>query len=286
MVSESNQTMSPIVVIGAHRSGTSLVASLLARAGVFMGADQHRVHSESEWFLGHDKWVFHIAHARWDVPLPVRWLLEDDTLNTAVEEGLRQRVQAFSRRAFLGWRGFISQRSLWNMNRPWGFKDPRATFTLPMWLRLFPGTRVVHVVRNGIDVAESLLTRERRRRLELENPARSALCLNLERSYGLWIEYVEEGHCAAAALGAESAVTVRYEDLLMNPLQHIAVLRKFVGLPHRQSVVEDLAAGIDSGRAFAFRSSAELRTLYEERCSDRWMKAYGYDRLPPGSSSR
>ncbi len=32
--------------------------------------------------------------------------------------------------------------------KAWGWKDPRNTFTLPMWLSIFPKARVLHVLRN------------------------------------------------------------------------------------------------------------------------------------------
>jgi hypothetical protein len=44
----------------------------------------------------------------------------------------------------------------------WGWKDPRNSITLPVWLKLFPDARVIHIVRNGVDVAESLYRRQQR----------------------------------------------------------------------------------------------------------------------------
>lgn len=42
----------PLVVVGRPRSGTRLVAQLLANAGVFMGADQSTSYRNSlSWFL-------------------------------------------------------------------------------------------------------------------------------------------------------------------------------------------------------------------------------------------
>ncbi|MBW1793701.1 MAG: sulfotransferase [Deltaproteobacteria bacterium] len=41
----------------------------------------------------------------------------------------------------------------------WGWKDPRTTLTLPLWLKLFPKARIIHVIRNGIDSALSLWRR-------------------------------------------------------------------------------------------------------------------------------
>ena len=49
------------------------------------------------------------------------------------------------------------------MDFPWGWKDPRNTFLLPLWRDIFPEAKVIHVIRNGVDVAASLLTREEKR---------------------------------------------------------------------------------------------------------------------------
>jgi hypothetical protein len=49
---------------------------------------------------------------------------------------------------------------LLRFDRPWGWKDPRNTLLLRPWLEVFPEAKVVHVVRNGVEVALSLARRE------------------------------------------------------------------------------------------------------------------------------
>src|SRR5262249_54549623 len=131
---------------------------------------------------------------------------------------------------------FASRPTLESFNRPWGWKDPRTIFTLPIWLRLFPEAKLIYILRNGVDVASSLMVRERKlqkkgeerfkSRLSKRSSSRSALeragykgsprCLSLEGSFGLWREYLEEGERQLAGL-KNSIHTVRYEDILAHP---------------------------------------------------------------------
>src|SRR5205814_6378464 len=109
---------------------------------------------------------------------------------------------------YLGARRFL-EGGLRQLNAPWGWKDPRSTFTLPMWLRIFPNAKVVSIERNGVDVAESLRAREvrilqaapdyyrRYRGLFFLHPRRggfanSPRCLALEDAFALWEEYTSQ----------------------------------------------------------------------------------------------
>jgi hypothetical protein len=50
-----------------------------------------------------------------------------------------------------------------NIDIPWGWKDPRNTFLLPIWLEIFPNAKIIHIYRNGLDIAKSLAVREQSR---------------------------------------------------------------------------------------------------------------------------
>ena len=132
----------PLIVIGMHRSGTSLLTALLHRAGVPMGNDRN-VHDESAFFLELNKFLFRAAHADWDYPQPVLLLLEVPELRHALVEHLRSRCASRGTRAYLGWRRFLRGSRLEAQPGPWGWKDPRNTFTLPLWLEVFPNARVL-----------------------------------------------------------------------------------------------------------------------------------------------
>ena len=77
----------PIVVVGMHRSGTSLVSRLLDKSGVLMGKDLQEDH-ESEFFIGLNEWIYENAGADWARPAAVSELLDFEPAREKVEQYL------------------------------------------------------------------------------------------------------------------------------------------------------------------------------------------------------
>lgn len=163
----------PIIVVGMHRSGTSMVTELLARLGLFIGWDA-AVYSESRFFLRRNEAILAAHGGSWDHPDPVDRLLGNRVLRRETRDGLRRDVDSLAVLSYLGPGRFARHRSLLGLPFPWGWKDPRTTVLLPLWLDVFPGARVIHVVRDGIDVAMSLSKREAVRRNAARSPAAPA----------------------------------------------------------------------------------------------------------------
>jgi len=243
----------PTVVLGMHRSGTSLVAKLLREAGVFMGEDLDS-HGESRSLRKLNRFLLRAGHAHWDHPLPFRHVLETSELCDALVRHLEEAAQGKDiQSAFFGRRAvrFPNRRAGWPHN--WGWKDPRNTLTLPLWLRVFPELRAIHVVRNGIDVANSLVERERVRVTRLDHPARSARCLSQKRAFELWTEYIRIGLEHVAVLPEERVLTICYEELVLSPQNQIERLFRFAGIAASASQIAALADSIDATRAYAYR---------------------------------
>ena len=59
----------PVVVVGMHRSGTSLVSRILDDCGVMMGKDLQEDH-ESLFFIGLNEWIYENAGAAGRGPGP------------------------------------------------------------------------------------------------------------------------------------------------------------------------------------------------------------------------
>ncbi len=158
-----------------------------------------------------------------------------------------------------------------------GWKDPRNTFTLPVWKRIFPSLRAIHIVRHGVDVAASLARRHaaalRAATGEAVPPALAVIrdhalgVLSSRRGWTLaealtmWEQYVEKGREECAALG-ERALEIRYEDLLLQPERVIAAVAKFCRVPEPAQPAA-LLDGLEAGRAFAFRREPELVAFAE-----------------------
>ncbi|HKJ71096.1 MAG TPA: sulfotransferase [Gammaproteobacteria bacterium] len=264
----------PIIVIGMHRSGTTLVAGLLARAGVYMGRRPGRNH-EALFFRRLNRWLLAQGGGSWARPLGFADVLADPPGRTLAADYLRASLRPPRSAGFWGARGLLGA-----PDGPWGWKDPRTTFTLPLWLELFPEARVVHVERHGMDVAESLVTRraraiERSRRhfrqrrwLYRLTPKRGELLdtprlASREGALALWGEYIAEGRRQSEALGGR-ALSLRYETLLQDPGPELERLAAFCGLDREAADIERLAGRLDPDRAFAYRRDPELRRVAAE----------------------
>ena len=277
----------PIIILGAHRSGTGAVTSSLHQLGLVIGRRRDENH-ESQLFQSLNRRVFAEAGASWDHPLPVRNLTgSPERLQRAVR---RTRATLVSPR----WIQY-SARGFWPpasgpaaMRGPWGWKDPRNVFTLGMWLSLFPRARVVHVLRHGVDAALSLRRRElaraeaARRRSWLRRPlvARQRLpvpiserCFDLEGGFALWMEYLTEVRAFWPRLG-NRAIELRFEDLLAEPVAQLTALSQVLGLDPDARQIARVAGRLNPGRALAFRSDPSLRD-FSARHSEQ-LSRFGY----------
>lgn len=274
---------SPIVVIGMHRSGTRLLAQLLDRLGVFMGADQ-QADSESVSFMLLNEVILHQCGAFWSEPMSAHFLLSQPEIAEGLAEGilpaLEERFEDYLGTADHSPGGGTGADPLF------GWKDPRNTFTLPVWRQLFPRLRVIHIVRHGVDVAASLARRHARALREATGEeVPSALVVirdhalgvlssrrgwNLAEALTMWEQYVDKARIEIEELG-ERALEIRFEDLLAQPARTIAALARFCGT----EAVDDAAlVELVAGRALAFRRDPEL-VEFAGRVSDT-LARHGY----------
>ncbi|MEZ5023867.1 MAG: sulfotransferase [Chitinophagales bacterium] len=54
-----------------------------------------------------------------------------------------------------------------DLDIPWGWKEPRNSFTLEFYKELFPDAKIIHIYRNPIDSANSYLKRDRKGEMNL-----------------------------------------------------------------------------------------------------------------------
>ena len=260
---------SPLVVIGMHRSGTRLLVEILDRLGVFMGADR-QADSESVAFMLINEGILHQCGAFWSEPMSAHFMLAQpdavQQLAANAREALAARFELFT-----GPSGLHVEAAP-NELRAFGWKDPRNTFTLPVWKQVFPNLRALHIVRHGVDVAASLARRHAQAlRAATGESVPSALTVIRDHALGvlssrrgwtlpealtMWEQYVEKARLESAALG-ERALEVRFEELLLQPERVIPAVAEFCRVPaparHRE-----LLDGLEPGRAYAFRRDPEL----------------------------
>jgi hypothetical protein len=198
---------------------------------------------------------------------------------------------------FVGRQRLLRGQHVLKLDGPWGFKDPRTTYTLPLFLELWPDARVISMTRHGIDVASSLKVRvdktiggaeeryDRLRRRYLVRPKHTRLarlvatlrCASLEGGFALWDEYATEATRHVDALGSGQALQLRYEDFLQNPQEGVTQLATFCGLDASAETVDRIAGGINAGRAFAFESREELREFSTRDHVAGALRRHGYE---------
>jgi hypothetical protein len=260
---------SPLVVIGMHRSGTRLLVDVLDKLGVFMGADR-QADSESVAFMLINEGILQQCGAFWSEPMSAHFMLAQPELAAQVAASARDALAAQLER-YAGPSGWHLEASATELP-PFGWTDPRNTFTLPVWKQVFPRLRAIHVVRHGVDAAASLARRHaealRAATGEQVPPALTVIrdhalgVLSSRRGWTLaealtmWEQYVEKARLECAALG-DRALEIRYEELLMQPERVVPALAAFCGVP-APARLEPLLAGLEPSRAFAFRRNPDL----------------------------
>jgi hypothetical protein len=192
-----------------------------------------------------------------------------DSVAATVRPMLEARIDDYVGRS--GWHRPASTSS----KPPFGWKDPRNTFTLPVWRRVFPHARTLHVVRHGVDVAASLARRHaaalhaatgNRRPPALTVIQDHALgVLSSRRGWTLcealtmWEQYVEKARIEMAECEARS-LEVRFEELLARPEQVTQRIAEFCEI-EATAPLDGWFGNIRSSRAFAYRDDPELATF-------------------------
>ncbi len=138
----------PVVVIGMHRSGTSVVSSLVYRLGIHLGDDllgssysNPSGHFEDLDFLDIHDAILKDAGGDWDSPPDIERLRKSFKKHEGDIDSI------LFRKAFRG-------------NR-WGWKEPRTSLLLPFYRRKLPDMKIIYCQRDAEEVAASLQNRNK-----------------------------------------------------------------------------------------------------------------------------
>ena len=269
-------TTPPIIVIGMHRSGTTLLTRMLEVCGVFWGVHKDE-YNEAKSFQALNEKLFAMANCSWDNPEPVEALFADPLLANEAETMVRRSMDAHFFSSHLGWRWKPHHHPLSNFCNPWGWKDPRNIFTLPVWRRIFPRARIIHILRNGVDVAASLWRRETSRPEGFDHPHYSPRCQSLDGCFTLWKSYVLRARRHVSKI--ENAVEIRFEHLIEKPEATLHSLADFIGLQSDERLARAVSM-IYPERRFAFINDSTIQEFRRRVENDELLAELGYCFLP------
>ncbi len=252
-------------VAGMHRSGTSLVARLLAASGLYCGPPTQLVapapdnadgFGENLQFLRLNDDILARFGGFWDRPpvLPPGWA------SSPRLSRLRQRAE----RLLAGYRG----------REPWFWKDPRNSLTLPFWLAMIPDLRVVVCVRDPSEIVASLGRRGRRPGVD---------------GWALWLAYNRQ---VLAATPVERRVVTHYAAYLHDAPAELERVTGALGLSLSPETIARACAIVSPGDGWHAGPGAgawptEVAEVYHALCEEagpvcrRALTAPG-PRRPPG----
>jgi hypothetical protein len=230
----------PVLIIGAHRSGTSATARALELLGLQIGQrlDSHREPRELQRL--HEDYLRRVG-AAWHNPAPFLERIQTAEGENNCFEYLRSNIDGHFAKIF-GYRS--SPPGLWlrlrlKLGAAWGWKEPRTTLFAPIWLKIFPGVRILHVVRDPLAAAESIRERELKFQAAGDSPTPNLPDLHYCRQ--LVEMYVRAGERLA---NSEYYERLQFEELQANPPAMLEELSTFCSLRPSTGQLANAAASI------------------------------------------
>jgi len=196
-----------IIVLGMHRSGTSIVTRMVNMMGAYFGPegsmldltqDNPKGYWERKDVLNYNIFLLKLHDVDWTGYNPANWPLPHHPKD--VPPALWDRIKTL----------IINM----DAHRPWVMKDPRLCLTLPYWKKLLEVPVCVIVHRDPLEIAQSL-TRIRHTYMPMPH----------ERGIALWEFYTAALLTASAEL---PRLFVSHADFLHDPVS--ATARLYHGL--------------------------------------------------------
>lgn len=180
-----------IIVLGMHRSGTSIVTRLLNMMGAYLGPEDAIKGASHEnlkgfWerddFLDINKAILKVLGCSWPRVANFDIQMLDGIADAIIEKEARNVLVKLE------------------SHRPWAVKDPRMCLVLPYWRRLLEVPVCVHIHRNPLQVAQSLQKRNG---------------FAIPVGIALWERY---NLCALTGSQGLPRIFIRHDDLVANPV--------------------------------------------------------------------
>ena len=237
----------PVLIIGAHRSGTSATARALELIGLQIGQrlDSHRESKALQQL--HDEYLQRVG-ASWHNPRPFLDHLQQPDGRRDCVEYLKSNVAARFGKIF----GYRNDPKGWwlrlrlRLGAAWGWKEPRTTLFGPAWLEIFPDARIIHVIRDPLAAGESIRERELKFQAAGDPPTPNLDDVNYCRE--LVELYLRAGQQLA---GSPNYQRLQFEELQNNPPAMLEQLANFCELRPSTGQFATAAASIRPARVRA-----------------------------------
>lgn len=212
----------PVFIGGCPRSGTTLLASLLARQPDFFAVPESPF--KVEVFLAAETAGSCLEQAAASLEAHWRFRMWNVRLTgkhagTFSIEGMRAIVED----CFVSYRDANFSNDL----RIAVDHTPENVIWAHTLLRLFPGARFVHLIRDPRAVAQSVMPLDWG-----PNTARQAALW--------WLRYMFHGLTLEATLPARQILRIRYEELVADPESTLDRLNDFLGTPRVQKLADSM----------------------------------------------
>ncbi|RTE08149.1 sulfotransferase domain-containing protein [Paenibacillus whitsoniae] len=232
-----------IIILGMHRSGTSMLMRTLNNLGVYIGREEDLLainedNPEGFWEHSgiveiHENILTELNH-RWDslAPLPIDWLD-----NSKVQKYKLELIN-------------LVKREFGSMS-VWGFKDPRTCILLPLWKEIFENLGIeasyIITLRNPLDVAESLYKRNG---------------INLKSGITLWYYHMIN---VTENLKGCNKLVLYYDSIVEETLESAEKIATFTGFELNNEIEIKIRESIKTELRHSKSSVAELSLLSEEK---------------------
>jgi len=236
----------PIFVVGCPRSGTTVLGTCLAAHAELGGGD------ESSFLTA----LAHVYESLYMGRNPRQWAPLSKYLS---EESMIAVTRRYADAILFSRLSRENKKRLVD-HTPWYVK------IIPFITLLYPSATVIHIIRDGRQVARSLM--------KSYQDGYSWAGHDIASCAKLWSECVRSGQEAGRKMNHESYREVRYEQLCENPLGVLSDLVEWLGLEMEEAVLSPLtvrhATPARTNATLASNSPSGQLLLHPIRCSRTW----------------
>lgn len=259
----------PVFIVGCERSGNTLLRLMLNRSPsihipsetYFLSRLADRQEVYGDFSLAHQRWFF-IRDLQTNKATSTTFTFPVFKLSIDEAEDvlLKAAPTNYPGAAFALFEAAARKQG----KKRWGDKTPRHVFDIQWLAETFPTAQIIHVIRDGRDVASSLL--------------KAGWVSNFTEAAYYWQEKVQAGRKAGRALEKRRYCEVKYEQLVIDPERMLKHICNWLNLTYIPEMLDPSATSVnyisgdwhlhrmvtrpvDASRIYAWKTALSLRQL-------------------------